>query len=1019
MVSGREKPEEAIFKAAVQLQDPARRQAYVFQACAGDRRLLADVETLLQYHDASSFLDAPVLGPQARLLDEPAVTEGPGTVIGRYKLLEKIGEGGMAVVYMAEQTEPIRRKVALKIIKLGMDTCQVIARFEAERQALALMDHPNIAKVLDASATETGRPYFVMELVQGVSITEYCDRNSLSTKDRLALFLQVCDAVQHAHQKGIIHRDIKPSNVMVTHHDGQPIPKVIDFGIAKATNQRLTEKTLFTRYAHLIGTPAYMSPEQAELSAAEVDFRTDVYSLAVLLYELLTGTTPFGQQRLHQVGYFQMQQIICTEEPTKPSSKIQTSDAAMASVAARRGTTPSTLRKLLRRDLDWIVIRGLEKNRDRRYATAGDLAADIQRHLNHEPVDAAAPSVSYRLSKFARRHHLAMAMVALVTGATLMGATVAKLAVWRAGSLAGKVEHAAGMGQRHVWDVPPMSALLGGISSDGRYLSYVDWTAGNLAVCDLTTQVSWLVTRNTDPTWKTSDGSNECSIIAPDGKQIAYSWRNHTNPEFYDLRIVDLDGANMRVLYREPNAVFYLAPHDFSPGGREVLACFCGAEQSLVDERTGRRLSSGSLVLVSVADGSVRILKTWQRCGVPNRARFSPDGRYIAYGFDHEDDLTRQDIFLMDLDGGSEITLIEHPANDQLCGWTPDGRRVIFASDRSSKRDLWMIEVAGGLPQGEPRKLMGSFDGWPIGFTTDGSFYYGIGTQASNVYVAQLDSTGLTLLGEPEIASSQFVGSTTMGDWSPDGRFLAYRVGAGRLAGRSITVCSVETSQEQRVAPEDLFRPNSRMVGPRWSPDGRSLLLCGEGQEGGRGLYTVNVETGVAALIATTRDGLLRLAVWSPDSTSIYTRSPRSINRLDLATGKETELYRVEGGITRGLDVSPDGRWLTFCRGDDSLVVMPSAGGEPREVGHLDEDEVNTGLGHVFVRWTPDGGYLLFPKRQKELWQVNINTGEQRQIGAVPGDLVDATVHPDGRQIALTVQQGGSALWVMENFLPD
>ena len=244
----------------------------------------------------------------------------------------------MAVVYMAEQTEPIRRKVALKIIKLGMDTRQVIARFEAERQALALMDHPNIAKVLDAGATETGRPYFVMELVQGVSITEYCDKNSLSTKDRLALFIQVCHAVQHAHQKGIIHRDIKPSNVMVTHHDGKPVPKVIDFGIAKATNQRLTEKTLFTRYAHIIGTPAYMSPEQAELSDLDIDTRSDIYSLGVLLYELLTGTTPFSEEELRKAGYIEMQRIIREQEPTKPSTRIRRSRRD----ADRRGQVPQS-----------------------------------------------------------------------------------------------------------------------------------------------------------------------------------------------------------------------------------------------------------------------------------------------------------------------------------------------------------------------------------------------------------------------------------------------------------------------------------------------------------------------------------------------------------------------------------------------------------------------------------------------------------------------------------------------------
>jgi serine/threonine protein kinase len=315
---------KTIFADTLEKRTLAERSAYLSVACRGDTALRQRVEALLRaYEEATDVPDTPIVSLEVPQ-QETLLTEGPGTVIGRYKLLEKIGEGGMAIVYMAEQTEPIRRKVALKIIKLGMDTRQVIVRFEAERQALALMDHSNIAKVLDAGATDTGRPYFVMELVQGVWITEYCDQNSLSTKDRLELFIQVCQAVQHAHQKGIIHRDIKPSNVMVTHHDGKPVPKVIDFGIAKATNQKLTEKTLFTRYAHLIGTPAYMSPEQAELSDLDIDTRSDIYSLGVVLYELLTGTTPFSKEELREAGYVEMQRVIREQEPVKPSTRIRT-----------------------------------------------------------------------------------------------------------------------------------------------------------------------------------------------------------------------------------------------------------------------------------------------------------------------------------------------------------------------------------------------------------------------------------------------------------------------------------------------------------------------------------------------------------------------------------------------------------------------------------------------------------------------------------------------------------------------
>ncbi len=428
MTGDHKKTEEAIFYAALERPSQAARAAYVNEACGGDRDLLERVKALLAVSEIEdAFLENPPTILDAPTLDE-APPETPGTVVGRYKLLERIGEGGMAVVYMAEQTEPIRRKVALKIIKLGMDTRQVIARFEAERQALAMMDHPNIARVLDAGATETGRPYFVMELVQGVSITEYCDKNNLSTKDRLALFVQVCHAVQHAHQKGIIHRDIKPSNVMVTQRDGRPVPKVIDFGIAKATNQRLTEKTLFTRYAHIIGTPAYMSPEQAELSDLDIDTRTDIYSLGVLLYELLTGTTPFSEEELRKAGYIEMQRVIREQEPAKPSTKLSTLGETLTDTAKHRGCTPDLLRKAVRGDLDWIVMKALEKAREGRYDNASALAMDVERHLKNEPILARAPSTTYRLRKFLRRHRTQT--VAAVAVLLLAGILIVLVSLW-------------------------------------------------------------------------------------------------------------------------------------------------------------------------------------------------------------------------------------------------------------------------------------------------------------------------------------------------------------------------------------------------------------------------------------------------------------------------------------------------------------------------------------------------------------------------------------------------------------
>ncbi|MBN1362477.1 MAG: protein kinase, partial [Sedimentisphaerales bacterium] len=425
---------EAVYYGALEQRSGRERSAYLDRLCGPDTALRARVEALLRANDeAGDFLEVSPIDP-AVTLDHAATIEGPGTVIGCYKLLEKIGAGGMAVVYMAEQERPIRRKVALKIIKLGMDTKEVIGRFEAERQALALMDHPSIAKVFDAGATETGRPYFVMELVQGVSITEYCDGNSLSTKDRLRLFIQVCNAVQHAHQKGIIHRDIKPSNVIVTHHDGKPVPKVIDFGIAKATNQRLTEKTLFTRYAHLIGTPAYMSPEQAELSDLDIDTRSDIYSLGVLLYELLIGTTPFSEEELRKAGYIEMQRVIREQEPAKPSTKLSTLGETLTDIAKHRNSTPDLLRKTVRGDLDWIVMRSLEKDRTRRYETAHALAEDIERHLRNEPVLAGSPGMLYHLRKFVRRHRSRLLTAAAVT-LLAVGLVMTAVMYWRTSRL--------------------------------------------------------------------------------------------------------------------------------------------------------------------------------------------------------------------------------------------------------------------------------------------------------------------------------------------------------------------------------------------------------------------------------------------------------------------------------------------------------------------------------------------------------------------------------------------------------
>jgi serine/threonine protein kinase len=451
-----------LFLRAAEVESPDERRLFLDQQCSDDAALRAQVESLLAASaKVGSFLSQPAaraLAASQETVDHEPIAERPGTIIGPYKLLQQIGEGGFGVVYMAEQEKPVRRMVALKIIKPGMDTALVIARFEAERQALALMDHPNIARVLDAGTTEEkdeggrmkdeqsknssdssfilhpssfrgGRPYFVMELVKGIPITEFCDQNHLLPEARLKLFVDVCHAVQHAHHKGVIHRDIKPSNVMVTLHDGVPVVKVIDFGVAKATWQKLTERTLFTAYGQMIGTPAYMSPEQAEMSGLDIDTRSDVYSLGVLLYELLTGTTPLESERLREAGYAEMQRLIREEEAPRPSTRLSSLGQTATVLAGNRGLDVKGLARLLAGDLDWIVMKALEKDRNRRYGTPENFAEDIKRYLRHEAILARPPSTAYKLKKFAQRNRGAVLTAAMVAAALVVGTA---LATWQA-----------------------------------------------------------------------------------------------------------------------------------------------------------------------------------------------------------------------------------------------------------------------------------------------------------------------------------------------------------------------------------------------------------------------------------------------------------------------------------------------------------------------------------------------------------------------------------------------------------
>jgi len=816
------KSEEQIFTAAIEVENHTERDAYIAKACGDDRKLFSAVQALLRQHDTNSFLDAPILEPDL-ILDEPPISEGPGAVIDRYKLLEKIGEGGMAVVYMAEQKEPIRRKVALKIIKLGMDTKSVIARFEAERQALAMMDHPNISRVLDAGATETGRPYFVMELVKGVSITEYCDKNKLSTPKRLYLFQQVCSAVQHAHQKGIIHRDIKPSNVMVTSHDGKPVPKVIDFGIAKATNQGLTEKTFFTRYAQIIGTPAYMSPEQAELSDFDVDTRSDVYSLGVLLYELLTGTTPFSEEELRKAGYLEMQRVIREQQPPKPSTKLSSLGETLTNIAKYHGCTPDLLTKAIRGDLDWIVMKSLEKARDERYDTVFALASDVLRHLNDEPILARAPSTIYRLHKFFRRHWFG-AIAALVVFVLAVG-LLSLLAVWKSNQR--RLEAEKFQKDRITLDVARMVWISGG---DVAALAEVELILDSEYVGD-------------------EAKSMYDNILADVREQVDH----YTN-------IIEADPE-------DPVAFLKRAQYHKSLGHRENFLADMNKYIDLADlsdetHSQGNRIRDlfAGFLLSSPKNCGPNINSPYKEWG-PN---FSPDGRSLLFTSIRPGGQGDRDIWMArrqnKTDPWGKAVNLGPPVNSEtMDGYptiSPNGQQMVFSSRRSGglgETDLWLsTRVTMDGNWGEPihlgpsvnspyHELMSniSTDGLEMFFTSNRPDGFGI----DDIWVTSR-TTEDGAWGKP-VNLGPMVNSPPMNGYpsiSPDGLLLFFAsTREGGLGMDDIWVTTRPTKDEDWGASVNLG-PTVNTSGyersPRLSPDGCTLYFA-TNRPGGFGDYDI------------------------------------------------------------------------------------------------------------------------------------------------------------------------------------
>jgi WD40 repeat protein/serine/threonine protein kinase len=966
---------EAIFEAALACGSEADRRAYLTTACP-DAALRLEVETLLEAHRDPDSLFAEADSGVGRGPAPAAFDEVAGTVIGRYKLLQKIGEGGMGVVYMAEQRQPVVRKVALKIIKLGMDTKQVVARFEAERQALALMDHPNIAKVLDGGATDTGRPYFVMELVQGVPITEFCDKNRLQIPERLKLFLPVCQAIQSAHQKGVIHRDIKPTNVLVTLNAGKPVPLVIDFGVAKATNQRLTEKTVFTSYATMIGTPAYMSPEQAEMSRLDVDTRSDIYSLGVLLYELLTGTTPVPEKRLRSLGYNEMQRIILEEEPERPSTRLSTLQGERRDVVAKnRGASELALGRNFAGDLDWIVMKCLEKDRARRYETANGLARDLERHLDNEPVSARPPSPGYRFQKFVRRNKLAVSAATAVTVVLVLGVLVSTWEAVRATHMRKRAEANEQKALAAQANEATQRRRAEAGEEQGRRLGY----AGKMNMA----QVAWEQNRVAQLRQLLDDTADY-----PDRGFEWYYWQRQAHLELKTLRghteavgAVGFSPDGRRIITGSVdttakvwdaatgNEMFTLKGHlheidwvAFSPDGQRIVTGSMDTTARIWDAASGQWLLTleGHRAQVASAafspdsrrvvtgswDGTAQIwdattgnrLVTLQgHMGRVHSALFSPDGRRIVTGGD--DETAR----IWDALSGKEILRIKAQSGAvSYAAFSPDGGRIVTGGDQDPTATVWDAST------GEKLAILA---GHEVGvgtalFSSDGQRVATAGwDRTARLWSAATGKELLTIKGPGEEVTDVAV--------SPDGALI--------VTGSDDRTASVWDTTGQRDVLT--FKGHTRSIlTVGFSPDGKRVVTGG----GSDDAEVWDAGTGRVLFALLGHGGPVRCAAFSPDGQRIVTGDGQGASLWDAATGKFLfNLEGCKGGVGR-LAFAPDSQRILTGGTDGIATLWDAATGKPRQTFHGHTEGI-TG-----VAFSPDGGRIVTASadRTAKVWDV-------------------------------------------------
>jgi serine/threonine protein kinase/WD40 repeat protein len=1021
--------EESIFAEALQQPSTRDRAAFLDAACGGDAALRACVENLLKSHEeAGSFLRKPLAAPAT--VDQLLV-ERPGTVIGPYKLMEQIGEGGMGLVFVAEQLAPVRRKVALKVIKPGMDTREIIARFEAERQALALMDHPHIAKVLDAGATDSGRPYFVMELVKGIPLTDYCDQSQLTPRERLGLFVSVCQAVQHAHTKGVIHRDLKPSNILVTLHDGTPVVKVIDFGVAKAVGQHLTEKTIYTRFSQMIGTPLYMSPEQAEMSGLDIDTRSDIYSLAVLLYELLTGTTPFDSERLMQAAFDEIRRIIREEEPPRPSTRLSTLGATLSAVSAKRKMEPAKLSALVRGDLDWIAMKGLEKDRTRRYETASAFAADVQRYLREEPIEARPPSASYRLRKFVKRNRrvvIAGAVVLLTLVAGIVGTTWGMLealgqrdetelarkdeAEQRLLALANakKARENEGIAQKQRDEArTAREHLRRSLYASSMNLIPAAWEANNITrVLELLEETRpgkdeedlrnfewhyWNRLCHADlRTLQFGTMTRQNAQFSPDGTRYAALLVGDNQPSV--VKVWDVAKGQELIALPLDHQHLSLAFLSFSRDGKRLaLAGIDAADRSVPITE----LKNGRLLIWEVATGKKLLAKT----GAFGVAALSPDGGRVVTNRQVWEVATDKVVAVLDADG------IPFTFGGIQATFSPDGSRLVGAGPHG----IWVWDAATGNIQIKMKAAKFS-QPFAASFSPDGTHLAATGS-----------SSGLQTKAKGEMVQGwvfdAFTGEKLVTVQAPPGTPASNLVGLERLV---------------------------------FSPDGQRL--AGWFTSESSVLRIFDARTGAIRLTLKGHSGAIDAVTFSPDNTRLYSADRKGAVKVWDVTGDDGEPEQPFGDLTT-IVISPDGsRAAEFVRGGLSrdkgvprleVVIRDSAGNQMQcFTGHA--------AAILSLRFSPDGRYVVSYAKdgEQKIWDADkgkvllqqkwptgpddfydpmtIDLYSYRPLSSGPGKFpggrffmdVPLGAQPvfssDGSRLAAGVPDGGLKVWDLANF---